>query len=291
MLAAIEIKGLIKKYGNLEALKGIDMTLHEGEFFGLLGPNGAGKTTLINTIVGLARRSAGSISVYGMDVTKEYMKTKALIGLSPQEQNVDRFFKVRKILEFQGGFHGLTRRERSFRAVALAEKFGLKEKFNTQFWRLSGGMQKRVMVARSMIANPRILILDEPTAGVDVEQRYELWELLRNLNKDGTTIILTTHYIDEAEHLCERVGIIDRGEIAECGAPEELIHRHCKRFFSVEGERREQLGGFDVGQVQIQRGSLEQVFLKVTGHSIHEDETTRNNKRHGGETSPWTMKT
>ncbi len=272
MSTAISIKGLYKKYGKFEALRNVELEIPQGEFFGLLGPNGAGKTTLIKTIVGLAKKNAGSVEVCGLDVTQHYIRTRALIGLSPQEPNVDRYFKVRKLMEFQGGFYGQSRTERRHRTEELIEQFGLTEKINTQFWRLSGGMQKRVMVARSMMAYPKILILDEPTSGVDVEQRYELWEQLRGLNKDGTTIILTTHYIDEAEQLCERVGIIDQGQIIEIGPPQELIQRHCQQYFIVNGEQHQQINGLQVNDVQIEKGSLEKVFLKLTGHSIHQDE-------------------
>ncbi len=278
MTVAIQIRNLIKNYGDFEALRGIDLEIPEGQFFGLLGPNGAGKTTLIKTIVGLAKRSGGQVQVYGQDVERDYLKTKALIGLSPQEPNVDRYFKVRKLMEFQGGFYGLTRAKRKRRADQLLEQFGLADKANVQYWRLSGGMQKRVMVARSMMSRPKILILDEPTAGVDVEQRHELWGHLKGLNKDGTTIILTTHYIDEAQVLCERVGIIDRGQIVERGTPKELIAKHCEQYFQINGQRIQELGGYDVNQVHIERGSLEQVFLKVTGHSIHLDEMRENNR-------------
>ncbi len=275
MPAAIYIKDLSKKYGTFEALRNIDLEIPTGEFFGLLGPNGAGKTTLINTLVGLAKKNAGTVEVLGHDVGADYIKTKSLIGLSPQEVNVDRFFKVRKLLEFQGGFYGMPRGERRARAEELLIQFDLKDKMDVQFWRLSGGMQKRVMVARSMMASPKILILDEPTSGVDVEQRHDLWGFLRGLNADGTTIILTTHFIDEAEQLCERVGIIARGQVIEMGAPQDLISKHCEQFFRVNGERKDQLNGYKVNDIEIQRGSLEEVFLKVTGHSIHEEQTDR----------------
>ncbi len=274
-MPAISLDKVVKSYRKVEALKGISLSVAEGEFFGLLGPNGAGKTTLIKTIVGLARITSGSVKVFGLDVRKDYLKTKAFIGLSPQEPNIDRYFTVRRSLEFQGGYYGLSRKERRRRADDLMERFSLSQKANDEYWKLSGGMQKRVLVARSLMADPKILILDEPTAGVDVEQRHELWTYLKGLNRDGTTIILTTHTIDEAEELCERVGIIDFGKILEEGSPQELIRRHCDRYFTVRGERRPALNGFDVDDVEVHRGSLEEVFLKLTGKSIHVDERVK----------------
>lgn len=275
-MSAISIFEVTKTYKNFEALKKISLDIREGEFFGLLGPNGAGKTTLIKTLVGLARIHSGSVKIFGLDVQKERIKTKAMIGLSPQEPNIDRYFTVRRTLEFQGGYFGLSRKERRAKADELMNQFALTDKANEEYWKLSGGMQKRVLVARSLMTSPRILILDEPTAGVDVEQRHELWSYLRNLNKDGITIVLTTHYIDEAEELCERVGIIDDGRIIELGAPRDLIAKHCERFFRVRGERRERLDGHGVDEIEVHRGSLEEVFLKMTGKSIYMDETSPN---------------
>lgn len=283
-LAAIDIRNLTKTYPGhpgrgilpLEALKGVSLTIREGEFFGLLGPNGAGKTTLIKTIVGLARRSSGEVYVFGMDVEKEAIKTKALIGYSPQEPNIDRYFTVRRLLEYHGGYYGLSRAERKRRAQKLMTQFGLVSKAYTENWKLSGGMQKRLLIARSLMTSPKILILDEPTAGVDVEQRHELWNYLSGLNKDGTTIILTTHYIDEAETLCERVGIIHYGDIVEIGAPQALIAKHCQRYFIVQGQKQERINGLTVEDIQTHRGSLEQVFLKLTGQSIYSDERRGN---------------
>ncbi len=275
---AIEIRDLVKIYGSLEALKGVSLTIPEGEFFGLLGPNGAGKTTLIKTIVGLARRTRGLVQVYGMDVAAQPTETKALLGYSPQEPNIDRYFTVRRLLEYHGGYYGMGRSERRQRAAELMEQFALTDKARTENWRLSGGMQKRLLIARSLMTRPRILILDEPTAGVDVEQRHELWSFLRGLNHDGTTIILTSHYIDEAESLCERVGIIHYGEVVEIGSPKELIQKHCERYFLVQGQKQERLNGLTADEIEIHRGSLEQVFLKVTGQSIYTDERREQSK-------------
>lgn len=275
---AIEINAVGKSYKKVRALEGVSLAVGEGEFFGLLGPNGAGKTTLIKTIVGLAHVDSGNVVVLGRDVRREPVWTKATLGLSPQEPNIDRYFSVRRTLEFQGGFFGFSRRERRGRADELMEQFGLTAKAEEEYWKLSGGMQKRVLVARSLMTYPRILILDEPTAGVDVEQRHELWSYLKGLNRDRTTIVLTTHYIDEAEELCERVGIIDRGRIVEMGSPADLISRHCERYFLVKGERRSGLNGFGVEDVVVHRGSLEEVFLKLTGKSIYQDENVEQAK-------------
>lgn len=271
-MPAISIENVQKNYGSTPALRGVSLEIRKGEFFGLLGPNGAGKTTLIKTVVGLARISFGKIRVFGMDVTQERRGTKALIGLSPQEPNIDRYFSVRRSLEFQGGYFGLSRRDRRGLAEELMTRFGLSEKAEHEYWKLSGGMQKRVLIARSLMTRPKILILDEPTAGVDVEQRHELWDYLKGLNRDGTTIVLTTHYIDEAEELCERVGVIDMGTIIEIGSPADLIRKHCERYLLVKGERREFLNGIGVDDLEVNRGSLEEVFLKLTGKSIYVDE-------------------
>jgi ABC-2 type transport system ATP-binding protein len=269
---AITLQSIVKSYKKVNALNGVSLAIPEGEFFGLLGPNGAGKTTLIKVIVGLAHAS-GEAMVFGKDVRAEPLATKAVIGFSPQEPNIDRYFTVRRTLEFQGGYYGLDRKERRSRADELLRQFGLADKAEDEYWKLSGGMQRRVLIARSLMTSPRILILDEPTAGVDVEQRHELWAYLRGLNKNRTTIVLTTHYIDEAEELCDRVGVIDDGKIIEIGTPGELIGRHCEKYFEVKGERQNSLGGFGVDDVAVHRGSLEEVFLKLTGKSLYVDES------------------
>ena len=265
---AIEIKNVSKLYGNLVALDNASLNIPTGHFFGLLGPNGAGKTTLIKTIVGLAKKSHGSISVHGLDTERDYRQTRSLIGLSPQEANVDRMSTIKRILQYQGGYCGLKRQERIKRAEMLLEKFKLTDKANDYFRKLSGGMQRRVMIARSLMGKPRILILDEPSAGVDVEQRQEMWSFLKNLNADGTTIILTTHYIEEAEELCEQIGIIDKGKIIEHGTTKDLIEKYTEQYFLVNGKRQEKLNGHSVNDIEVKRGNLEEVFLKVTGHGI-----------------------
>lgn len=234
MPPAIVIDQLRKDYGTVPALCGVSLAIAAGEFFGLLGPNGAGKTTLINCLVGLVRPSAGRVLVLGEDVARNPLATKAAIGFAPQQVNIEIFFPIQRLMEFQGGYFGLSRRESARRAEALLRRFGLWEKRAVQHYRLSGGMQKRLMIARALMAAPRVLILDEPTAGVDVEQRHELWAVLRELRARGTTILLTTHYIDEAEILCDRVGIIHQGALAELAPPRELIAKYCERRVLVD---------------------------------------------------------
>ncbi len=307
--SAVSIVRTQKNYGSLTALQGIDLEIPQGEFFGLLGPNGAGKSTLIHCIMGLARPSSGEVRVFGHSVQADPLSAKMEMGFSPQEVNVERFFNLRRTLEFQGGFYGLSREESKNRAQQLLEQFGLVEKASEQFFRLSGGMQKRLLVARAMMSKPRLLILDEPTAGVDVGQRHELWKYLKDLNRDGTTILLTTHYIDEAEALCERVGIINHGKILELGSPQNLVEKYCRSqiHLTLEGTldaeefrgipevclsgqeiraETQSLGitlekilsvvlsrpGRRLKEVQVRRGNLEEVFLKVTGKTLEEVE-------------------
>lgn len=256
---AIEIHQLQKKYKETEALRGVTLTIPRGEFFGLLGPNGAGKTTLINSIVGLVKPQGGSIHVMGHDVAKEPLAAKQFIGLSPQDINIHQYFPVGKVLEFQGGFYGLSIQESRARAEELLKKFGLLEKRKLGRFKLSGGMQRRLMIARAMMGSPKILILDEPTAGIDVELRHELWELLRKMKEEGTTILLTTHYIEEAEILCERVGIIHHGRIVACETPKRLIEK-----YHVLNSNKQQRSKFT------KPGTLEEVFVALTGAVITE---------------------
>jgi ABC-2 type transport system ATP-binding protein len=234
MTAAIAIENLVKDYQSLRALDGVSLSIAEGEFFGLLGPNGAGKTTLISSIVGLVRPTEGRVLVAGIDVATHGLQTKELIGFAPQEVNIEYFFPIARILEFQGGYYGLRPRESRARVKDLLTQFHLWDKRDVQYFRLSGGMKRRLLIIRALMGSPKVLILDEPTAGVDVEQRRELWDVLRKLRDRGTTIVLTTHYIDEAEALCERVGIIDRGKVVELAAPRDLINKYCVRKVIVD---------------------------------------------------------
>jgi ABC-2 type transport system ATP-binding protein len=230
---AIEIRGLHKRYGDLEALKGIDLHVEEGKFFGLLGPNGAGKTTSINIMTGLANKTAGEVRLFGHDLIREYRRCRLLVGLVPQEFNFDLFAKVHKILEFQAGYFGVTKSVRNERAERLMAQFGLLEKRNTPSRFLSGGMKRRLLIARALMHEPTLLILDEPTAGVDVELRRSLWAFLREINGQGTTILLTTHYIEEAESLCDTIAIIDHGRIIDQDSTRNMANRLCHESIVV----------------------------------------------------------
>ena len=223
MSAALHIAGLVKRYGDFTAVDGISFDVAEGEFFGLLGPNGAGKTTTINAIVGLAKISGGSISLFGHDVVRDWRAARRTVGLAPQEYNFDRYLNIRDCLIFQAGYYGLKGPAIAKRADMLLERFELTSKAKEPYTKLSGGMKRRLTLARALIHEPRLLILDEPTAGVDVELRLELWALLRELNAAGTTIILTTHYLEEAQDLCDRIGIIQGGRVVAMEATETLI--------------------------------------------------------------------
>lgn len=223
---ALEIDQAYKKYPNLTALNHLSFKVPKGEFFGLLGPNGAGKSTLIKSIVGLQSLTSGQIRVFGLDHQKQTAQAKQLIGYAPQDVNLDNFFSIRRTLEYQAGYFGFSAQEAKNRTTELLSQFDLLDKQDEQFFRLSGGMQKRCLIAKALVSNPKLLILDEPTAGVDVEQRHQLWKTLRMLKQQGTTIILTTHYIDEAETLCDRVAIIHAGAIQEIDSPKALIQKH-----------------------------------------------------------------
>ena len=225
MESAIEINDLRKSYGDVQALDGVDLTVPAGSFFGLLGPNGAGKTTFINVLVGLVRKTGGDARVFGYDVEDDYREVRDRIGLAPQEFNVDRFFPIREVLEHKAGYHGISRARASERTEEVLKRVGIYEKRDTRFDWLSGGMKRRFMLARALITEPDLLILDEPTAGVDVQLRHELWETIVDLNQRGTTILLTTHYIEEAERLCDEVAILDSGRVLDVASPEELMDR------------------------------------------------------------------
>ncbi|WP_254537154.1 ABC transporter ATP-binding protein [Halomarina litorea] len=225
MSQAIRVRDLRKEYGDVRALDGLSLDVERGEFFGLLGPNGAGKTTFINILVGLARKSGGTAEVFGFDVESEYREARDRIGLAPQEFNVDRFFPIREVLEHKAGYHGVPPEEASERADEALRTVGIYDKRDTRFDWLSGGMKRRFMIARALVSDPDLLILDEPTAGVDVELRRDLWDLVQRLNDEGTTILLTTHYIEEAERLCDRVAIVDSGRRVEVADPDDLRAR------------------------------------------------------------------
>ncbi|MEM4782334.1 MAG: ABC transporter ATP-binding protein [Halalkalicoccus sp.] len=225
MTRAIEATDLVKEYGDVRALDGLTLSVEEGEFFGLLGPNGAGKTTFINTLVGLVRKTGGDVRVFGNDVEDDYREVRDSIGLAPQEFNVDRFFPIREVLTHKAGYHGIGEAEANQRADEALKLVGIYDKRDTRFDWLSGGMKRRLLLARAIVTDPDLLILDEPTAGVDVQLRHDLWRVINRLNDEGTTILLTTHYIEEAERLCDRVAIVDSGRKVTVATPEELTER------------------------------------------------------------------
>jgi ABC-2 type transport system ATP-binding protein len=236
--AALEIDRLVKRYGDFTAVDGITLSVPEGEFFGFLGPNGAGKTTTINAVVGLATITSGNIRLFGHDTVGDWRAARSTVGLSPQEYNFDRYLNIRDILIYQAGYYGLRGRAVERRADDLLELFDLSSKAKQVYTRLSGGMKRRLTIARALIHQPRLLILDEPTAGVDVELRLELWALLRRLNAEGTTIILTTHYLEEAEELCQRIAIIETGRLVALEATEKLIGDRSLQDVFLELTRR-----------------------------------------------------
>lgn len=222
---AIRASGLRKRYGDVQALDGLELSVDRGEFFGLLGPNGAGKTTFINTLVGLVHSDQGTAEVFGFDVEDDYREVRDRIGLAPQEFNVDRFFPIIEVLEHKAGYHGIPRDEARERAEEALKTVGIWDKRDTRFDWLSGGMKRRLMLARALVSDPDLLILDEPTAGVDVQLRHDLWDIINRMNDAGTTILLTTHYIEEAERLCDRVAIMDDGRKVEVASPDDLMAR------------------------------------------------------------------
>jgi ABC-2 type transport system ATP-binding protein len=225
MTLAIDATDLVKEYDDVRALDGLSLSVEAGEFFGLLGPNGAGKTTFINTLVGLVRKTGGEVSVFGNDVEDDYRAVRDSIGLAPQEFNVDRFFPIREVLMHKAGYHGVSEEEAGRRADEALSLVGIYDKRHTRFDWLSGGMKRRLLLARAIVTDPNLLILDEPTAGVDVQLRHDLWRIINRLNDEGTTILLTTHYIEEAERLCDRVAIMDAGRKVAVATPDELMDR------------------------------------------------------------------
>ena len=297
---AIEIKNLKKIYDNkFEALKNINLNIPKGSFYGLLGPNGAGKTTTIGAISGLVNYHHGSISVMGYDNKKQYKMTRQLIGLSQQELNFDVFFPIKKVLEFQAGYYGLSPKNAKIRTELMLKQFGLQEKKDNSCRELSGGMKRRLQIAKALIHNPEILILDEPTAGVDVELRYMLWGFLKKINNEGTTILLTTHYIEEAEQLCDRIGIIDNGNIIVNDTTKNLTEKNGMSKILIECETlmdnikfenldytiqnktitvntkypnkdlpkiMEMISNFNllINNIEIKKSNLEEVFVKLT---------------------------
>ena len=242
---ALKIEKLRKTYSNgFLALDGVSLEVEAGKFFGLLGPNGAGKTTLINGVVSLARPDSGSVQVFGKDAYREFREARRMIGVSPQEVNLDKFLTVEETLLFHAGYYGVPKKKARERAEELLERFELTGKRGQRTNTLSGGLKRRVLFARALMHDPKVLFLDEPTAGVDVELRYKLWGYIRELNRGGMTILLTTHYLEEAEALCDEIALINGGNIAAHGSSEDLKERYEAR-------------------------NVEEVYMKVIGHDLH----------------------
>ena len=304
----IKISNLRKTYSNgFEALNGINLNIEKGKFFGLLGPNGAGKTTTIGILTGLINLTSGNILIDGLDVIKDYKKTRRMIGLSPQEINLDVFFTIKELLVFQGGYYGLSLKESKKRVEELLKNLGLEDKMNAKSRELSGGMKRRVQIAKALVHNPEIIILDEPTAGVDIELRHLLWDSLKDMNTNqNKTLVLTTHYIEEAENLCDEVAIIDNGEIIAQGTPDELIKADGESHINIIVDRINEnilkeyevnidnniidiksgdpdkdisniineltKANISINKLDVKKANLEDVFVKLTGKSLADDE-------------------
>lgn len=281
MTEALKIEGLEKTYENgFEALKGIDLTVEPGEFFALLGPNGAGKSTTIGIISSLVSKSAGKVWVHGVDIDTDFPRAKRHLGIVPQEFNFNVFEKVEDILTNQAGYYGIPLAESKPRVDEFLSRLGLAEKRDTRARMLSGGMKRRLMIARALIHEPRLLILDEPTAGVDIEMRRSMYEFLKEINAAGTTIILTTHYLEEAEALCRNMAIINHGRIVTNRAIKDLLRDLHKEVFILDcsGDLHPGLTvpGFDMQviddhtvQVSVEKGQdLAEVFASLAGANI-----------------------
>ncbi|MBN2647407.1 MAG: ABC transporter ATP-binding protein [Thiotrichales bacterium] len=232
-MSAVNFCDVRKHYGNLQALKGVSFAVEEGAFFGLLGPNGAGKSTLINAMSGLVVPTSGRIEVMGRDVIQDYRATRRALGLVPQELIADPFFNIRELLLLQSGYFGLKGAVQRAWVDELLERLALTEKADCMTHQLSGGMKRRALIAMALVHQPRVLVLDEPTAGVDVDLRRTLWEFTRELHKKGHTIILTTHYLEEAEALCDRVAIMQKGQIKALDQTSALLSKHAYRYLKV----------------------------------------------------------
>ena len=306
-MPAIKITNLKKSYGGIDALKGINMTINKGQFFGLLGPNGAGKTTTINILTGLVRKDNGETMIFNRDTVSHYRFTRKQVGISSQEFTQDWFFPLDKLLLFQAGYYGINKKDAAPRVESLLDRLGLKDKRNARIRELSGGMKRRFEIAKALVHDPQILILDEPTAGVDVELRHELWKYFGDLHNEGKTILLTTHYIEEAELLCDKVAIIDSGKVITEGSPKELIGKDSNSGITVylsepfedsdntlkdftynqEDQRLHFITGYPendlpniikllsksgahIQRIETNKASLEDVFLNLTGKGINQ---------------------
>lgn len=262
---ALEAYGLQKTYAGTKssppkhALKGVDLKIPRGSIFGLLGPNGAGKSTFINIFAGLVNKSGGTGRIWGIDIDRQPRQARAAIGIVPQEINMDVFFTPYETLELMAGFYGVPKSER--RTEEILEAVGLSDKRDAYVRMLSGGMKRRLLVAKALVHNPPVLVLDEPTAGVDIELRRQLWEYVVELNKAGTTIVLTTHYLEEAQELCDEIAIVNEGEVVACEPKEQLLKRLDRKTLVIEAvepltEIPEQFRDIAGTQVSIRGGAL-----------------------------------
>lgn len=277
---AIELENINKVYsGGVEALKGISLTVDEGDFYALLGPNGAGKSTTIGIIASLVNKSAGQVKVFGYDLDTQLEQAKSQIGLVPQEFNFNQFEPPLQILVNQAGYYGIRRKEAFIRAEKYLKQLDLWEKRNEPSRELSGGMKRRLMIARALMHEPKLLILDEPTAGVDIEVRRTMWDFLKQINNQGVTIILTTHYLEEAEMLCRNIGIIDKGVLVENTSMKALLARVDSETFILDIDAAAYLAsanGFKIMQIDEntleielnKRQSMNQVFSELTAQGI-----------------------
>ncbi|HKJ09121.1 MAG TPA: ABC transporter ATP-binding protein [Gammaproteobacteria bacterium] len=252
MTAAVQFKEVRKDYHSVQALKGVDFAIEQGEFFGLLGPNGAGKSTLINIMAGLVKATSGRISVLGHDVVSQYRQSRAALGVVPQELVYDPFFTVREMLRLQSGYFGFGR-ENDVWIDELLDVLDLSHKANDNLHDLSGGMKRRVLIAQAMVHKPQVVVLDEPTAGVDVELRMALWEFTRRLHGAGHTIVLTTHYLEEAESLCDRIAILHHGELRALDTKQALLGRHPYRLLCLTLDRSDRALPSAVERLVIER--------------------------------------
>lgn len=286
MKPAIQINGIHKSFGGLQALNGVELTIAQGEFFALLGPNGAGKSTLISILAGLIKPTSGNISVMGFDVVNQYQQARQLLGVVPQELVFDPFFNVREMLRFQAGYFGRGTENDAW-VDEILEGLGLAEKAHVNMRKLSGGMKRRALIAQALAHKPPVIVLDEPTAGVDVELRQMMWEFIKKLNNDGHTIVLTTHYLEEAEALCSRVGMMKQGEIVALDSTANLLNKFAgKQLRLTLGEvnlpaniqallRHHENGIYtfalnDMTQIELVLASLRSADIKVIDMQLNE---------------------
>ncbi|MEW6448190.1 MAG: ATP-binding cassette domain-containing protein [Bacillota bacterium] len=278
----IEIKNLCKSYGSIRAVVDLNLRIEEGEIFGLLGPNGAGKTTTVRMLTMLTRPAAGEAYIAGYEVQRELGRVRNAIGVVPQHMNLDQELTARENLELHGRLYKMHAAERRRRIEELLAFVELSDRADELVSRFSGGMKRRLMIARALMHKPNVLFLDEPTVGLDPQTRRRLWDLIRQMNRDGVTVLLTTHYIEEAEALCHRVGIMDRGKLIALGAPAELKERVGRYVveslnggetsYTLFATREEALGfaGSLRDGVTIREASLEDVFVQLTGRRVGE---------------------